>query len=481
MKKFLTALLLCVVSATAVAKSDDCVTSPYDGKIYCCNMNEKNLPDGAINMPWGEEILWDKYYGTARRCVGGRLTNDHWSEEFEKISPNLSTRLPEMAIKHKVAHYRAFSGSHYWDTYDCDCGNAEGLNIDGRMGCYWDDVAITDAKVYICRRPSCNGQVGYLEEILGKDVEIVSEGYIITTYSAEAYFVRSCKDGAWTRTRFCSAADFVNGVDLENLIDNGYELVEAGTGRVLRKDIDEWGWWNGNNYSACWRLKSDSAKYNYKSCSTDADCTGIDNKKSPYLHSTAWKCIEQTAGVRVCAAQECETGWTPINGYCQEDKNTQTPQSENKNAVPGGKAGTTKTCPDSNMDSNCECTRVAETVKSGDKCVCIDKNKKIENGKCEYTAAYRSKLKTDIDSKYSKIKSLTASFEVNKWKDAEGNFNTARLASDSIAGVVLGTAGGIITSKLVKKNQLKKGFEDIQCHIGGQSVADYGDEFTVGR
>ncbi len=66
------------------------------------------------------------------------------------------------------------------------------------------------------------------------------------------------------------------------------------------------------------------------------------------------------------------------------------------------------------------------------------------------------------------------------WKDKQGNFNTARLASDSIAGVVLGTAGGLITSHVVKKSQVKSGFEDINCVIGGQKVADWHDEFTVG-
>jgi hypothetical protein len=74
--------------------------------------------------------------------------------------------------------------------------------------------------------------------------------------------------------------------------------------------------------------------------------------------------------------------------------------------------------------------------------------------------------------------SLAASASV--WKKADGSFNTARLASDSIAGVVLGTAGGLITSNVVKKNQLSNGFENIMCTVGGQSVATYGDEFSVG-
>lgn len=70
--------------------------------------------------------------------------------------------------------------------------------------------------------------------------------------------------------------------------------------------------------------------------------------------------------------------------------------------------------------------------------------------------------------------------DASVWKTADGGFNYARLASDSVAGVVLGTAGGIITSKLVKKSQLSKGFEDIMCTIGGQNVAGWDDEFSVG-
>ncbi len=86
---------------------------------------------------------------------------------------------------------------------------------------------------------------------------------------------------------------------------------------------------------------------------------------------------------------------------------------------------------------------------------------------------------TIFDQIDDKIKYLNDT-KLSVWRDADGNFNTARLASDSIAGVVLGTAGGVITSKIVKKNQIKNGFEDLKCTIGGQVVATYGDEFTVG-
>ncbi|MDW3024493.1 MAG: OmpA family protein [Alphaproteobacteria bacterium] len=83
---------------------------------------------------------------------------------------------------------------------------------------------------------------------------------------------------------------------------------------------------------------------------------------------------------------------------------------------------------------------------------------------------------------YKKLSTIHKEFRGKRsvWKDAEGNFNTARLASDGIAAVVLGTVGGLITSNVVKKNQVEDGFEDIKCTIGGQNVAQWGDQFRVG-
>ncbi|MBN1325059.1 MAG: hypothetical protein JW974_02475 [Alphaproteobacteria bacterium] len=108
-----------------------------------------------------------------------------------------------------------------------------------------------------------------------------------------------------------------------------------------------------------------------------------------------------------------------------------------------------------------------------------------------------TKLKILIDIRLKKsqavinsentIKSLTISIKemqsgmgISVWKDKEGEFNKSRLVSDSVAGVVLGTAGGLITSSVIKKNQEENGFEDISCTVGGQVVAGWGDEFTVG-
>ncbi|MBR3510774.1 MAG: hypothetical protein IKN73_01800 [Alphaproteobacteria bacterium] len=67
----------------------------------------------------------------------------------------------------------------------------------------------------------------------------------------------------------------------------------------------------------------------------------------------------------------------------------------------------------------------------------------------------------------------------SKWKDAAGNFNGARLASDLTAGVVLGTVGGVVSGVVIKKKQVEKGFDALNCSVGGQKMANWGDEFRV--
>lgn len=75
---------------------------------------------------------------------------------------------------------------------------------------------------------------------------------------------------------------------------------------------------------------------------------------------------------------------------------------------------------------------------------------------------------------------ISAERDASVWRDAEGNFNTARLASDLTAGVVLGTVGGVVSGVVIKKKQIEKGFDALHCAVGGQTVADWGDIFNVG-
>ena len=107
-------------------------------------------------------------------------------------------------------------------------------------------------------------------------------------------------------------------------------------------------------------------------------------------------------------------------------------------------------------------------------------NQQAQNAAVVQLSVQQTTARNKISGIISKLDSMQDDFKVTVWKDAEGNFNTARLASDSIAAVVLGTTGGLVASHVVKKNQVKKGFDALQCTVGGQAVAGWGDEFRVG-
>ena len=96
------------------------------------------------------------------------------------------------------------------------------------------------------------------------------------------------------------------------------------------------------------------------------------------------------------------------------------------------------------------------------------------------TASPKSRQTFDFNQLDSFIDMYFDPDSATVWRDENGKFNTARLVSDSVAGVILGTVGGVVTSKIIKKNQIKNGFQDLKCTIGGKDVATYGDEFNVG-
>ena len=124
------------------------------------------------------------------------------------------------------------------------------------------------------------------------------------------------------------------------------------------------------------------------------------------------------------------------------------------------------------IDGECKCTTAGWVMNAtGTQCI---------KGEALIKAERLSASRTNISRLYKKLNSMSNDFKVSVWRDKQGNFNTSRLASDSIAAVVLGTTGALVTSSIVKKNQVSSGFEDINCQIGGQTVAGWGDEFSVG-
>ena len=165
-----------------------------------------------------------------------------------------------------------------------------------------------------------------------------------------------------------------------------------------------------------------------------------------------------------------------------------------------------------NDNGNCRCggetcTGTYENYKycamreiDGPKHMC-QKNQWVRVDNVEDYTSKESVWKANFDACLNKISSATASsgasseesistlagrlakvegqFGLSKWRTAEGKFNTARLASDLTAGVVLGTTGALVTSSVVKKKQVKDGFESLECTVGGQHVGDWGDVFRI--
>ena len=74
---------------------------------------------------------------------------------------------------------------------------------------------------------------------------------------------------------------------------------------------------------------------------------------------------------------------------------------------------------------------------------------------------------------------MNKNFEANGWRSKDGKFNWARLGVDGAAAAVVGAGVGILTNVLMKKSQLKSGYESIQCTYGNGGTAAYGDTFIL--
>lgn len=195
----------------------------------------------------------------------------------------------------------------------------------------------------------------------------------------------------------------------------------------------------------------------------------------------------------VCAATACKPGTYLVKnergesqGWCRAGTEpapvATVVDNGNENTTPSSDDGTENSALIVNDDASavvqtpCELGMVGYLIYNGK---CITEYEYSEIQRAARATAQRT-ASQNIANAASKINGITSSFKKTVWKNEEGKFNTSRLVSDSVAGVVLGAAGGLITSSVIKKNQVKNGFEGIKCTIGGQTVAEYGDEFRVG-
>lgn len=495
------ALFFAVSVTPAVAGDDnDCVSIPndagypYAGQTHCCNRFESSLPAGAHNAKYGDVIPWNQYEGTVLKCIGGTLHDDKWSDPF--VSVDVKTRIKDLASEKQVAWYQHFSKDKWRNPI---CMNGNGITEDG--GCLFSNIWVNNGKIYLCfheNRPQdyIDKEVEYLKAVYKNDTIDIYKDADTRLHDTEISYgdltlrtFKTCAPyGLWESTSVCTyekedwKAD--RNFSTLNMEEWGYELTTIdynGSDYVCfihknYKDIFSKKQNNTDTSSSKEEPVGESEEsssetgiqYNYQQCESDSDCTREKLSDylsgNPYLHSTEWYCIEQSAGNKVCASKACENDYHIAKyangnskGFCEKDA----PVQPNANVGQSGQSGANGSVDSANANSSSNKIVVTELH---------DTDKKSEEIK---------KLTEKINKTYTELQGLTKN--LSAWKNTEGKFNTARLASDSTAAVVLGTVGGVVTAKLVKKSQVKKGFESLQCYIGGQPIAAYGDEVTIGR
>lgn len=204
----------------------------------------------------------------------------------------------------------------------------------------------------------------------------------------------------------------------------------------------------------------------------------------------------------VCAATSCQSGtylvvnssgtiqgWCVASTYCKDGtklniiNGTQTDLqclSQDQNQEETAATTETESSEQQTVDNRSECERgIAGYVFFEGICMPEYQKNQIEQ---QRKAKELTGLKSSIDVYADKIAQIEAAHtgdKVTVWKNEEGKFNTSRLLSDSLAGVALGTVGGLVVNKVVKNNNIETGFDEIGCAIDGEKIANFDDTFVI--
>lgn len=201
------------------------------------------------------------------------------------------------------------------------------------------------------------------------------------------------------------------------------------------------------------------------------------NEENKVWDSKLKKCVANATPVTTCTPSKC---YLSINQNVKCSYNDNYWKSNEKINICEEQLSSFNTCSDlqsrvsSCQDVNC-ISNIIGRINAYDELIERVCEESIPVSIRPDNSAEISAAKSAISAFFS-----TAESSANVWKDKDGNFNTARLASDLTAGVVLGTVGGAVSGVVIKKKQVEKGFDALHCTVGGQTVADWGDIFNVG-
>ena len=426
------------------------------------------------------------YTDTIFSCKrGGGFYDDHWSNqgpipwcagaESRKNDTNAHKKLFNInkGISYDITTGASVSVSSASDVcFDYECKDGY-TRVDGQPVCVKLNAQCTDkdGKKHITGSALLNQNCA----TANADATTTSKLTSTSNIKSDGLCKLTCADGGWSITLNDDACvdKYQPNSTKKQCVKTQAAINDDNAAAARRKNcIDSGGTWT-NNQCACAANKN-LTQANNGTCTCVAGYTYI----TPSNKAQGCKPTDTETRRQVCNTASDAT-WNEIEKRCVcnagDDYIFNT---------------STKKCEPTLNYAKCQALSTIATWDSiNKKCRCKDPNKELNADKTECIETSESKaIRETIEITqrtkgiYSQLVSIHDKFRDKKsvWKDAEGNFNTARLASDSIAGVVLGTAGGLITSHVVKKNQVENGFEDIKCTIGGQNVAEWGDQFRVG-
>lgn len=321
-----------------------------------------------------------------------------------------------------------------------------------------------------------------------------------TPYKTGSVCIEKCVDGK-LKVELVGTVSASSGTSYTHLVGHACKNpvplpAHATAGRIVENSLSpygiacgvtacESGWYvDTKNYGRCLQ---GAATTTTVSCdaglfmvASGNQCACMPNYEWRDPNNHALGCVESTA---VRLKQEClaagGTTWNEDTSVCTCNDTNYEYDTE------------AKTCTETELYAQCQSLVSAGRAEWDDAskvCTCTETNYLFSNGRCiedpEVVAARNAEVarvgKRKIEDAYSKLKRKQDGFKVSAWKNDEGKFNTARLASDSVAGVALGAVGGIVTNKQVTKHQVEDGFEALECIIQGQVVAQWNEEFNTG-
>ncbi len=398
----------------------DCATDPVTGKWACCNISNLSNID-ASRMPIGGQMFCE--FPGVRTCVQGK-------KEFETEQSWLKGR---------------FLDDHWSDT--CEISFCSGYEMPDASGSFnIQRYGASEQENKLCWKWEC-ADSGFVRQG-NKCVKAGAKGAATNKVVGQA----------------CAAADLPQYATAGHYIKSGSAVKCAATeckdGTYLVV--------NGSGASQGW-------------CSAATKCPAgqhfniIDGKK------TDRKCVSDNPQKNVAAVVPVPEVAPVPDGERGADNVKPTPE---QTPVPDGEQGADNAQPKEQpvqKKTPCELGTSGYVFFEGACITVVERDAILEQRAAAERAQREAVMLTQVKSAVGNMDAMLRDADVSVWKNADGEFNTARLASDSIAGVVLGTVGGIVTNKVIKKNQVEQGFEDIQCTIGGQVVADWGDEFIIQR